>query len=94
MTFLSDLSDLLSDRSPRQRANPDEVRPGESFRRRRATPLSETATVLELREGWRGITHVLFKLDIECSDASRRFEDASRLLAMESFLDNYPEHVR
>ncbi len=80
--------------SERPRANPDEVRPGESFRRRRETPLSQTATVLELREGWRGITHVLFKLAIECSDASRRFEEASRLLALDTFLETYPEHVR
>lgn len=91
MTFLSDLSDRLSDRP---RANPDQVRPGETFRRRRETALSQTATVLELREGLYGIPHVLFKLSIECSNASRRFEDASRLLAIDSFLDNYPEHVQ
>ncbi|HKF74480.1 MAG TPA: hypothetical protein VKB68_22235 [Stellaceae bacterium] len=85
---------FLSDPSERRRANPDEVRPGESFRPRRNTPPSQTATVLELREGLCGIPHVLFKLAIECSGASRRFEEPARLLAVESFLDNYPEHVQ
>lgn len=91
MTFLSDLSERLAERP---RANPDQVRPGASFRRRRQTAPSQTATVVELREGLCGIPHVLFKLSIECSNASRRFEDASRLLAIESFLENYPEHVQ
>ncbi|MGH7122734.1 MAG: hypothetical protein ACREFI_00070 [Stellaceae bacterium] len=91
MTFLSDLSERLSERS---RANPDQVKPGESFRGRRQMALSQTATVLELREGLCGIPHVLFKLSIECSNASHRFEDASRLLAIESFLDTYPEHIQ
>ena len=80
--------------SERNRANPDEVRPGESFCRRQETPLPQIATVVELREGLQGIPHVLFKIAIECSDASRRFEDASRILAIESFLDRIPEHVR
>jgi hypothetical protein len=96
MTFLSDLSDRLSGRfadlSERPRANPDQVRPGQTFRR--ATTPAQDATVLELRDGLRGIPHVLFKLSIECSNRSRRFEDASRLLAIESFLKTYPEHVQ
>lgn len=91
MTFLSDLSERLAERP---RANPDQVRPGASFRPRRRTAPSRTATVVELREGLCGIPHVVFKLSIECSNASRRFEDASRLLAIESFLENYPEHVQ
>ena len=102
MTFLSDLSERFSERfsdlsgrfSERPRANADEVKPGQSFRSRRPTAPSQTATVLDLREGWRGIPHVHFKLSIECSNRSRRFEDASRILAIESFLDNYPDHVR
>ena len=51
------------------------------------------ATVLGLREGVQGIPHVLFKIAIECSDANC-FEDHSRILALESFLDTYPEHVQ
>lgn len=78
--------------SLRSRANPDEVRPGESFRRRHDTPLVETATVLGLREDLLGIPHVQFKVAIECSDANC-FEEASRILAIEAFLENYPEHV-
>jgi hypothetical protein len=53
----------------------------------------QTATVLGLREGLQGIPHVLFKIAIECSDANC-FEDGSRILALESFLDAYPEHVQ
>ena len=78
--------------SLRSRANPDEVKPGESFRRRQETPLVETATVLGLREDLLGIPHVQFKVAIECSDANC-FEEASRILAVEAFLETYPEHV-
>jgi hypothetical protein len=78
--------------SLRSRANPDEVKPGESFRRRHETPLAEIATVLGLREDALGIPHVLFKVDFECSD-SNRFEEASRILALDSFLDAYPERI-
>jgi len=74
------------------RANPDEVRPGETFRRRNEKPLVETATVVGLREDLLGIPHVQFKVAIECSDANC-FEEASRILAVEAFLDTYPEHV-
>ena len=94
MTFLSDLSERFFDRSDRLRANLDEVKPGATFRGRGQTAPLQTATVLELRDGLKGIPHVLFKLSIECSNSSRRLEDASRLLAIESFLETYPEHVR
>ena len=53
----------------------------------------ETATVLGLREDLLGIPHVQFKIAIECSDANC-FEEASRILAVEAFLEAYPEHVR
>ena len=76
----------------RSRANPDEVRPGETFRRRQHTPMVETATVVGLREDLLGIPHVQFKVAIECSDANC-FEEKSRILAIEAFLDTYPEHV-
>lgn len=78
--------------SLRSRANPDEVKPGESFRRCEDTHFAETATVLGLREDLLGIPHVLFKIAIECSD-SNCFEDGSRILALESFLDAYPERI-
>jgi hypothetical protein len=79
--------------SLRSRAHPDDVKPGESFRRRQETQLVETATVLGLREDLLGIPHVQFKIAIECSDANC-FEEASRILAVEAFLEEYPEHVR
>ncbi|MGH7126338.1 MAG: hypothetical protein ACREFI_18330 [Stellaceae bacterium] len=78
--------------SLRSRANPDEVRPGEIFRRRQQTQLVETATVVGLREDLLGIPHVQFKVAIECSDANC-FEDNSRILAVEAFLEAYPEHI-
>jgi len=78
--------------SLRSRADRDQVKPGQSFRRREDAHLSETATVLGLREDWLGIPHVLFKIAIECSD-STCFEEGSRILALESFLDAYPEHI-
>ena len=79
--------------SLRSRPNPDDVKPGESFRRRQETQLVETATVLGLREDLLGIPHVQFKIAIECSDANC-FEEASRILAVEAFLEAYPEHVQ
>ncbi len=83
MTFLS----------LRNRPNHDDVKPGESFRRRQETQLVETATVLGLREDLLGIPHVQFKIAIECSDANC-FEETSRILAVEAFLEAYPEHVQ
>ena len=79
--------------SLRSRANPDDVKPGESFRRRQETQLVETATVLGLREDLLGIPHVQFKIAIECSDANC-FEETSRILAVEAFLEAYPDHVQ
>ena len=79
--------------SLRSRPNPDDVKPGESFRRRQETQLVETATVLGLREDLLGIPHVQFKIAIECSDANC-FEEASRILAVEAFLKAYPDHVQ
>jgi hypothetical protein len=78
--------------SLRSRANPDEVRPGEIFRRRQQTQLVETATVVGLREDLVGIPHVQFRVAIECSDANC-FEDKSRILAVDAFLEAYPEHI-
>jgi hypothetical protein len=79
--------------SLRSRANPSGVKPGESFRRREDAHLVETATVLGLREDLLGIPHVLFKIAIACSD-SNCFEEGSRILALRSFLDAYPERVQ
>ena len=79
--------------SLRSRPNPNDVKPGESFRRRQETRLVETATVLGLREDLLGIPHVQFKIAIECSDANC-FEEASSILAVEAFLEAYPEHVQ
>jgi len=79
--------------SLRSRPNRDDVKPGESFRRRQETQLVETATVLGLRDDLLGIPHVQFKIAIECSDANC-FEEASRILAVEAFLEAYPDHVQ
>ena len=79
--------------SLRSRPNPNDVKPGESFRRRQETRLVETATVLGLREDLLGIPHVQYKIAIECSDANC-FEETSRILAVEAFLEAYPDHVQ
>ncbi len=76
----------------RWRADPDEVKPGESFRRCGETRVAEIATVLGLRHDQLGIPHVLFTIAFECSD-SNRFEEGARTLALNSFLDAYPERV-
>src|SRR5262249_3341906 len=71
---------------------PDDVRPGESFRRGGYTRVAEIATVQGLRHDLLGIPHVLFRIAFECSD-SKRFEEESRTLALDSFLNAYPERV-
>jgi len=77
----------------RGRTDPDDVKPGESFRRCGETRVPEIATVLDLRCDLLGIPHVLFRIAFECSD-SKRFLEESRTLALNSFLDAYPERVR
>jgi hypothetical protein len=69
-----------------------EVKPGDSYRRRQGNHVAETATVLAIRPDLVGIPHVLFKLAFECSD-SNSFEDGSRILALNAFLDVYRERV-
>jgi hypothetical protein len=86
---------FLSLRSSGRRGVPDEVKPGDSYRRRQSkgNRVSETATVLAIRQDLMGIPHVLFTLAFECSD-SNYFEHGSRILALNSFLDVYRERVR
>jgi len=76
----------------RWRSDRSEIRPGESFRRYGGTRVVEIATVLGLRQDLQGIPHVLFTIAFECSD-SNRFEEGARTLALNSFLDAYPERI-
>jgi hypothetical protein len=84
---------FLSLRSFGRRDVADEVKPGDSYRRRQGSYVAETATVLAIRPDLVGIPHVQFKLAFECSD-SNYFEDGSRILALDSFLELYRERVR
>jgi hypothetical protein len=70
-----------------------EVRPGESYRRYPTSYVAEIATVLGLRRDALGIEHVIFTLVFECSD-TKRFEEGTRILALDSFLDVYRERIR
>jgi len=83
---------FLSLRRLTRRSVPSEVKPGDSYRRRQGNHVAETATVLAIRPDLAGIPHVLFKLAFECSD-SNCFEDGSRILSLNSFLDVYRERV-
>ena len=84
---------FLSLRRLVRRGVSDELKPGDSYRRRQGNHIAETATVLAIRPDLVGIPHVLFKLAFECSD-SNCFEDGSRILALNSFLNVYRERVR
>jgi hypothetical protein len=84
---------FLSLLSLARRAVPDEVKPGDSYRRRQGKHVEETATVLAIRRDLVGIPHVLFRLAFECSD-SNYFEHGSRILALSSFVDMYRERIR
>jgi hypothetical protein len=84
---------FLSLRSFGRRDLADEVKPGDSYRRRQGSYVAETATVLAIRPDLVGIPHVFFKLAFECSD-SNYFEDGSRALALDAFLAVYRERIR
>ena len=70
----------------------DEIRPGDKYRRQQGANVVELATVQDLRRDLLGIPHVLFRLVFERSDTTR-FEESSRMLALSSFLAQYPERI-
>jgi hypothetical protein len=75
----------------RQR-HPAELKPGESYRRLLGNYVTETATVLDLRNDSLGIPHVRFRVRFE-RNASETIETALRLLAVPAFQTVYPTRL-
>jgi hypothetical protein len=75
-----------------RRAQVTDVRPGNRYRRQLGSHLSATATVLDLRSDLAGIPHVQFAVTVDGSTA-RLSEGDTRVLAIKSFLDAYPERL-
>jgi hypothetical protein len=69
----------------------DDVRPGHSFLRH-GRALTEKATVLDLRTDPAGIPHVRFKVIFE-RKFSERVETGLKVLALQSFLEAYPDRI-
>ena len=78
-------------RSPR-RAQPNELEPGNRYRRQLGSCLAATATVLDLRSDLVGIPHVHFSITVDGS-AARLSEGDTRVLALQSFLDTCRERL-
>ena len=75
-----------------RRVEVNDVRPGDRYRRRLGSRLAATATVLDLRSDLVGIPHVQFAIAVDGSVA-RLSEGDTRVLALQSFLDTYREHL-
>jgi hypothetical protein len=83
------MSAFLFSRSSR-RVQPNELKPGNRYRRQLGSCLAATATVLGLRSDLAGIPHVYFSITVEGS-AARLSEGDTRVLALQSFLETYRE---
>ena len=83
------MSAFLFGRLPR-RVPLEDISPGNRYRRRLGGALVATATVLELRSDLVGIPHVRFSVTVDGS-ATRLSEGDTRVLALQSFLDDYRE---
>jgi hypothetical protein len=75
-----------------RRAQPNELEPGNRYRRQLGSCLAATATVLDLRSDLVGIPHVHFSITVDGS-GSRLSEGDTRVLALQSFLDTYRERL-
>lgn len=69
-----------------------DVKPGHRFFRRRRGNVTETATVVDLRNGIAGITHVHFSLAFEES-AIGHIDGGKRVLALPSFVATYQQRA-
>jgi hypothetical protein len=70
----------------------DDIQPGSRYRRRLCGDLRATATVLDLRPDMQGIPHVHFTIAVDGSSGERPGSD-TRVLALRSFRDTYPERM-
>ena len=75
-----------------RRAQENDIRPGNRYRRQLGGRLAATATVLYLRSDLLGIPHVHFAIIVE-GWAAGRSEGGTRVLALQSFLETYSERV-
>ena len=73
------------------RAEQNDVRPGNRFRRPLGTHSGAIATVLELCPDLVGIPHVRFTIAVDRS--SGQLGEDTRMLALQSFLETYCERV-
>lgn len=69
-----------------------DVKPGHRFFRRRRGNVTETATVVDLRNGVAGITHVHFSLAFE-ECAIGHIDGGNRVLALPSFVATYQQRA-
>jgi hypothetical protein len=74
------------------RMPPNDIKPGNRYRRRLGSHLAATATVLDLRSDLVGIPHVHFSIAVDGS-GTRLSEGDTRVLALQSFLDTYRESL-
>lgn len=81
----------LMDAFTRQDKKPD-IKPGECYRRSHGLGLTETATVLDLRNDPLGIPHVRFCVRFE-RQASEHSETTLRILALGAFRSAYRERL-
>ena len=75
-----------------RRTQVTDVRPGNRYRSQLGSHLAATATVLDLRSDLAGISHVQFAVTVDGSTATLS-EGETRVLAIQSFLDTYPERL-
>jgi hypothetical protein len=75
-----------------RRTSADDIQPGSRYRRHLCGDLSTTATVLDLRPDMQGIPHVHFTIAVDGSSGERWGSD-TRVLALRSFRDTYPERI-
>jgi hypothetical protein len=75
-----------------RRTPEDDIQPGSRYRRHLYGDLSATATVLDLRPDMQGIPHVHFAITVDGSCGERSVSD-TRVLALRSFRDTYPERI-
>ena len=68
------------------------MRPGNRYRGSLGAHFSAIATVLELRPDLVGIPHVRFTVAVDRSSGAQ-FDQDTRVLALQSFLDTYCERV-
>jgi len=71
----------------------DDVREGATYRHQRPGELTETAKVVHVGPDAMGITHVRYRVMVECPREHRANFEESRTLNIETFTDYFSEAV-